>query len=112
MLSEIPERLTKRHCAAKAGEIFDFNGLVVPLIGGIKMDLHELSVGKLNWDDVLPDYLRENWCSHFKIMGEIKNLRWKRAVIPENAVDLNCTTLYFGDASRDLVCVAIYVRFK
>ena len=112
VVKEVPKNLTKRHCAAKAGEVFDFNGLVVPLIGGIKIDLHELSVRKLNWDDVLPDSLREIWCSHFQMMEEIKNVRWKRAVIPENAVNLKCTTLDFGDASQVLVCIAIYVRFK
>ena len=111
-IKEVPKDLTKRHCAAKTGEVFDFNGLVVPLVGPIKVDLHELTVRKLNWDDVLPDFLREIWCSHFQMMEEIKNLRWKRAVIPENAVDVNCTTLDFGDASQVLVCVAIYVRFK
>ena len=104
-VNEVPKILTKRHCAAKAGEIFDFNGLIVPLVGGIKLDLHELSVRKLNWDDALPDSLREVWCSHFQMMEEIASLRWNRAVIPENAVDLNCTTLDFGDASRVLVCV-------
>ena len=112
LITDIPEFLTKRQCAAKAGEIFDFNGLIVPIVGTIKVDLHELTVYKLSWEDILPDFLRPIWVSHFHMTEELKNLRWSRAVIPENAVDLSCTTLDFGDASRILVCVAIYVRFE
>ena len=88
IIDAVPKSLTKRHCAAKAGELFDFNGLIVPLIGSIRLDLHDLSVRKLSWDDALPDSLREVWCSHFQMIEEIKTLKWQRAVIPVNAVNL------------------------
>ena len=45
-------------------------------------------------------------------MKEIENLQNQRAVIPEDAESLNASTLDFGDASKSLVFVAIYIRFK
>ena len=44
-------------------------------------------------------------------MGKLKDIRYHRAVVPVDAVDLNIETLEFGDASQSVVCVAIYVRF-
>ena len=50
--------------------------------------------------------------SNFEIMKEIENLRFKRAIIPEDTIDLNINTLDLGDASKSMVCVCIYARFK
>ena len=111
-IADIIDRLTKRHCAAKVGEIFDLTGLLAPLIAAMKVDLHELNIRKFDWDDVLPNELQALWQTHFEMMQEIKNLRFERAVVPVDAVDLNATTLEFGDASKALLCVAIYIRFK
>ena len=41
-----------------------------------------------------------------------QKLKYQRAVIPEDAVDTQVETLDFGDASREIVCIAIYARFK
>ena len=111
VINEVPKKLTRRICCSKAAEIFDMSGILTPITATLKMDLHELVVRKLAWDDVLPDDLRELWSSHFEMMAEIQNLRFHRAVIPDDAVSLDINTLDFADASRDLVCVAIYVRF-
>ena len=55
--------------------------------------------------------MRQIWLTHFRMMEEIANLRFKRAVVPEDAVSPNIETLDFGDASKSLICVAIYARF-
>ena len=93
-------------------EIFDFSGLKTPVTATWKTDLHELVVKKLDWDDKVPDSLRPLWEDNFQLMGDLKNIRYKRAVVPEDALNLDIETLEFGDASKTLVCVAIYVRFK
>ena len=108
---EIPEHLTRRDCASKLGEVFDPVGLITPLTAGMKVDLHELTVRKLNWDDTLPNELQSIWKSHLEMISELKHIRFYRAVVPEDAKDLNITTLDFGDASKVLSCVAIYVRY-
>ena len=109
---DVPTKLTRRQCVSKVAEIFDILGKMTPITAMMKMDLHDLVRRKLDWDDVIPDDLRGVWLSHFEMMKEINNVRFNRAVIPEDAVSLDLETLDFGDASKSVACVAIYVRFK
>ena len=107
----IPEKLTKRHCASKIAEIFDLTGKIAPVVASMKLDLHELSTRQLSWDDTIPDELRPIWTDHFDTMKTIKDIRFKRAIVPSDATSLDITTLNFGDASQSLICAAIYARF-
>ena len=51
------------------------------------------------------------WVLHFEMMQEIGNLRFQRAVVPEDAVNLDINTIDAADANDKMVCVAIYARF-
>ncbi|MEM7375622.1 MAG: hypothetical protein AAF587_43925 [Bacteroidota bacterium] len=108
----IPEKLTRRHCVSKVGEVFDLLGRVTPITACFKIDLHELVLRNLDWDDVIPDHLREIWINNFEMMQEINQLKYRRTIVPSDAVNLELETLDFADASHLLVCVAIYARFK
>ena len=108
----IPAKITRRHCASKVAEIFDLVWKVTLLTASMKLDLHELVTRKLDWDDCIPEDLRSVWMSIFYLMQEINNLRYHRAVVPEDAVSLDESTLDFADASQSLICVAIYARYK
>eukprot|EP00794_Sanderia_malayensis_P001062 gene1062-biopygen292 len=107
----IPEKLTRRHYASKVAEVFDLTGKVSPLIASMKLDLQDLVQRQLDWDDVLPDSLRPLWESNFQMIQEIGNLKFKRAIIPEDAMSMDINTIDFGDASQSMVCVAIYACF-
>ena len=109
--NKIPEQLTRRHITSNLAQIFDLPGRLTPALVNMKLDLHDLVVRKLAWDDVLPDNLRALWSDHFDMMQEIKNVRYKRAVVPVDAVRMEIDTLDFGDASGEMACVAIYARF-
>jgi len=106
----IPSKLTRRHCVSKVSEIFDLTGKVTPLTAAMKLDLHNLVTLKLNWDDTIPDNLRPVWESHFEMMSEISSIKFKRTVIPDDAANLEITTIDFADASKSIACVAIYTR--
>ena len=54
----------------------------------MKADLRELVNRQLAWDDVLPDDLRAVWTSHFEMIQEIENIRYKRVIVPDDAVSL------------------------
>ena len=110
--STIPKDLTRRQCVAKVAELYDITGLITPIVATMKLDLHDLVTRKMDWDDILPDNIRNLWIDHFELMDEIKNVRFKRAVIPDDAANLDIQTLEFGDASKHLICIAIYVRFQ
>ena len=92
--------------------MFDITGKITPLTATIKLDLNELVLQKLDWDDKIADHLRPMWESDFQMMNEIKTLKYHRAVIPEGAIDTQVETVDFGNASREIACIAIYARFK
>ena len=98
-------------CTSKVAEIFDFSGLLSPITASWKVDLHELVVRKLDWDDAIPENLHALWTNNFELMGQLKDLKFNRAVIPPDAANLDITTLEFGDASKTIACAAIYLRF-
>ena len=108
----IPDNLTLRNCLSVVYEIFDPVGKVAPLVCGFKIDIRELHLRKLSWDDVLPENLRQVWTSNIEMIQEIRNIRYNRAVIPPDAVDLKCETIDTADASLAMICIAIYVRFR
>ena len=112
VLENFLEKLKRRDCVSIVYEIFDPSGKVAALVGSFKIDLHELVIRNLDWDDVIPENLRQIWSSNFEMIQELRNVRYKRAVVPEDAVDLNLETLDFADASLSMICIAIYVRFK
>ena len=66
----------------------------------------------LEWEDEIPSNLREVWLSDFKTMKDIGEIRFHRAVVPSDAVNLNIETIETADASNDLICCAIYARFE
>ena len=111
-INTIPSKLTRRYCVSKASEIYDLTGLITPITAGMKIDLHTLVQIKLNWDDAIPVYLRPLWETHFQMMQKIKNIKFNRAIIPENVISLNINTADTGDASKDISCAAIYARCK
>ena len=112
LLNQIPDKLTRRHCVSRTGEIFDLLGLLCPITASLKLDLHQLVTRKLDWDDQIPDDLRPLWISNFEMMEELNSLRFNRTIVPEDATNLDLTTVDFADASKSLMCVSIYARFK
>ena len=92
--------------------MFDLIGKFTPLIVEFKLDLHELCVRKLDWDDFIPPDLVSKWKSNFEIISKMSEIKFKRCVVPEDAISLDIETLEMADASLDMACSAIYVRFK
>eukprot|EP00111_Clytia_hemisphaerica_P010270 TCONS_00030046-protein len=111
-LNQIPDKLTRRHCVSRTGKVFDLLGLLCPIIASLKLDLHQLVTRKLDWDDQIPDDLHLLWISNFEMMEELNSLRFNRTIVPEDATNLDLTTVDFADASKSLICVSIYARFK
>ena len=112
MKGVIPQKWTKRICVGILDEVFDILGRTTPIISGMKLDVRELHLRKLDWDDKIPDDLRKIWVSNFELINEIGKVTFQRAVVPSDAVNLEIQTIDNADASRDLICCAIYARFK
>ena len=108
----IPEILTKRDCVGKVAELYDPLGKITPLIAGMKLDISNLHRSGLSWDDKLPDNLRSIWESNFQMMQEIGQIKYRRAIVPMDAKNLDITTIDTGDASAQLICIAIHAQFE
>ena len=107
----IPFYLTRRQCVSKVAEMFDLTGKITPITATMKLDLHTLVERGLTWDNRIPDDLKPIWNSHFEMMQEIGKVKFKHAVVPENAVNLNINTIDTTDARKKLACTAVYARF-
>ena len=112
LAGKIPETFSRSDCAARVAEVFDLLGKCAPIIGGFKMDLRELAIRKVDWDDVIPDELKSTWLENFELIKELGDVTFRRCIVPEDAVNLDIETIEIGDASQQLVCSAVYVRFK
>ena len=109
----LPEKLTLTHCASMVAQVFDPLGKAVPVTAGFKVDRSYLQRDlKLSWDDPIPENLRGIWVDNFEMLQELGQLKYKRVVVPPNAKNLDIVTLEAGDASKELLCAAIYARFE
>ena len=84
----ITETFTRRDCAGKVAEIFDLFGKFTPITAGLKLDLSELSKRNLDWDDYVPDDLKNVWKTNFELIQKLGQIKFKRAVVPNDAEDL------------------------
>ena len=78
-INKIPEKLTRRYCVSKVAQIFDIAVKLVRINAAMKLDLHELLLRKLDWDDKISDLesgikLIQIWNSNFKVMSETTEL--------------------------------------
>ena len=116
LLKRFLNTLQGDRCASKIAEIFDFTMFITPITVSMKLDLHELCLRKLHWDDLIPNDIQPIWKSHFEMMAEMKNSRYQRAVVPSDAVDLNVTTLDFGvmqvGGNGKFSCQLIFLKSK
>ena len=112
MNNKVPPDFTRKDCVARVAEVFDILGKVTPIMSSFKYDLRTLISRKLEWDDQIPNDLRSLWVSNFELIKELSNLKFRRAIVPEDALDLDIETIDTGDATQTLVCSAIYARFK
>jgi len=101
---------TCRTLTGSVAGIFDPLGLVTPITAGLKLDLHELSALKLDWDDPVPDSYLGKWAATMETIQELKQVTFRRTVIPPDAANTNIHLLVFTDASQNLGIVEISGR--
>ena len=85
--------LTRRQCAGRSGEIFDLNGRFAPLVTELKLDLHDLCIRKLDWDDDIPDDLISKWLKNLDTITAMKEIKFRRCVVPEDGINLDIETI-------------------
>ena len=81
-------------------------------MAGIKLDVSNLHRSGITWDDQIPENLRRVWVSNSEAIQDLSKIRYKRAIVPHNAKNLDIVTMDTGDASSNLICAAIYAHFE
>jgi len=73
----------------------------------MKLDLHDLVTRRLDWDDCISNDLRPIWTSNFEMIQEINNLKFRRAIVPDDAIDLNIDTIDFADSNAKMGTILV-----
>ena len=68
--AEIPENLTRRDCVSRVAGIFDPLGRYTPRDSGFKIDITQLTLRNLGWEDVIPNDLKQIWVSNSEIIQD------------------------------------------
>ena len=103
---------TRRTLTGMVARVFDPLGLATPVTANLKLDLHDLCSRKLDWDDQVPVELLTKWVANMATIQELKELTFRRAVIPEDAADTMVGLLVLVDASQSMAAAAIYGRVR
>ncbi|XP_071051383.1 uncharacterized protein [Onthophagus taurus] len=101
------DKFTKRVILSQVARIFDPLGLINPCIMKAKLILQELWQLQSDWDDEIPDCLKQKWSNFIKSIKMISKIAIPRPVIVAKVVSI---TLHgFSDASQVAYGACIYV---
>ena len=92
----------------KIAEIWDLCGFITPLVARFKLDLRLLVERGLDWDDEVPLDLMPDWIEDLQLVERIGGMKFRRALVPEDAVSLDIETIEAGDASKQMMVVGRY----
>lgn len=83
---------------------------MTPVTAKFKLDLSELNERKLDWDDKIPDSYLEKWVKNLEMMQQLREVKFRRTVIPEDAVNLEVELISSVDASKDIAIAVVHAR--
>ena len=106
------KRFTRRTVVSKLYSVFDLFGKLTPLTAAMKVDVSQAIKETEGWDsevslDVHNKFVKNLWRLH-----KLKGMRFSRAKVPHDAVDLKMSLYGWVDAANKLKIVAIYARFR
>ena len=105
--------VTKREVLRISSRIFDPLGLIEPTVLLLKITFQRLWECPLEWDDPVPQGIRDTWSAVIKGLADVADLRIPRWI---GAGPLNNNELaelhVFGDASEAAYGAVAYVRVK
>ena len=97
----VPQQLTRRMIFSKKASLFDILGKFVPVDTKLKLDLRKAVQSTQGWDDPVPPELRSKWVDNFMMLEKLRGIRFKRAKMPEDALDSKMDIITAGDAAED-----------
>ena len=108
----LKKQFTRRIVTGKVAGIFDPAGLLVPFTSKLKLDLHTLCKLNLDWDDRIPDDYLDDWVRNLTDIQELKDIRFRRTIVPVDAVNTDIELITSVDASSNVATAVIHTRMK
>lgn len=102
---------TKRAVLSIMAGIYDVFGFVAPIIVTAKIMMQQLWRLKLDWDEELPENIREQWKTWLKELQNIKTIQFPRSLTPPLARG-NPDLVIFCDASQKAFGAVAYLRWE
>ena len=106
----LQNNFTRRNLVGKCAGVYDPLGLVTPITAKLKLDLHELSDLKLDWDDQVPACYLDLWTHNLRVIGTLADVIFPRAVVPKDAASEEFELLVLVDASAQISIATVYAR--
>ena len=110
-LDKICPKMTRRICASKAASYFDLTGLLAPVMAGVKCLLRDTVQATSDWDDKIPDNLRDKWLETFLRIEKLRGIGFERPVMPSNAVNSKLRLIKASDAAKPATMVGVWGGF-
>ena len=104
------QNFTRRNLLGKVAGVYDPIGLLTPITAGMKLDLHDLCLDKLDWDDPVPEEYLEKWVRNLNDIQALKEVKFRRTVIPPDAASLEIDLIISSDASKSIAISCVHAR--
>ena len=110
----VQDRLfTRRGIPSTVSTVYDPLGFLAPLLLVGKRLLQELCKGKVDWDDPIPENVRECWLRWREELHLLENLAVPRCFKPEDFGTVTSTQLHhFSDANTNGYGQCSYIRLE
>ena len=106
-----PQELTRAQVVGKVAELFDLIGIFMPIT--VEGKIMARKVAHLDWKDVIPKELMEDWKKFVRKVQDTRNIEIDRCVIPEEVVDGSKFDVFeVHDGSQHSAAATIYARTK
>ena len=101
---------TRRTMVGKVAGVFDPLGLLTPVSAMLKLDLQEICKMKLGWDNQIPEVLLDKWVRNLDNIEQCREVVFRRAVIPIDAVNLSLDMIVSADSSQNVAVACVHTR--
>ena len=108
----VPKELNLRSVTSKYASIFDYLGFLSPALAGMKRLLRATCKATVGWNDSMPQDLRNKWLKEFMFVEKLRSFKFKRAKMPEDALDCKMRILCGGDAAEDVLVLGAWGGFR
>ena len=109
----LKENFTRRTVLSKVMAVYDPIGLLTAVTSRFKLDLHGLCKQEnLDWDDKIPEKYLLTWIKNIDDIQLLRQIKFRRAIIPPDAASDKVSLLVSCDASQNLAVATVHARVK